>query len=70
MRLGRPPPFEGEEEKWPEWAFQARSYLSLLGDSVADDLMTVEQLDEEPPLGDMSEGRRALSRKCFYALTM
>ena len=70
MRLGRPPPFEGEEDKWPDWCFQARSYLALLGDSVADDLATCEGLDMEPPLEDMSDGRRALSRKCFYALTM
>ena len=70
MRLGRPAMFDGDEEQWPEWSFQARSYLSLLGDNVAEDLVTVENLDEEPPLSDMSDLRRALSRKCFYALTM
>ena len=70
MRLGRPPPFEGEEEKWAEWAFQARAYLSLLGDVVADDLAAAEQVDEEPPMSDMGDRSRVMSRKCFYALTM
>ena len=70
MRLGRPPQFDGDEETWPEWSFQVKSYLSLIGDSVADDLTTVETLDVEVPLGDMSDHRKELSRKTFYALCM
>ena len=70
MRLGRPPIFDGNEAEWPEWSFQGRSYLSLIGDTVADDLAKVEGIDYEVSLSEMNEQRRANSRKCFYALTM
>ena len=54
LRLGRPPTFEGNEESWQEWAFQARAFLSLLGDSVADDLIRVETVKEKIEAADLN----------------
>ena len=70
LRLGRPPTFEGSEEAWLEWAFQARAFLSLLGDSVADDLIRVESAREKIEVDDLNEVRRGFARKVYYVLTM
>ena len=70
LRLGRPPTFEGSEEAWQEWAFQARAFLSLLGDSVADDLIRVETAREKIEVDDLNEVRRGSARKVYYVLTM
>ena len=48
LRLGRPPTFEGSEEAGQEWACQARAFLSLLGDTVADDLIREVMLENAP----------------------
>ena len=70
LRLGRPPTFEGNEEAWQEWAFQARAFLSLLGVSVADDMTRVETAAEQIDMADLSEDRRGYARKVYYVLTM
>ena len=33
--LCRPPPFDGSEEAWPDWAFVARAHLPVLAPEVA-----------------------------------
>ena len=70
LRLGRPSTFEGSEEAWLEWAFQARAFLSLLGDTVADDLGRVEGTQEKVETNDLNEERRGFARKVYYVLTM
>ena len=34
--LSKPPRFGGEEERWEDWSFCVRAYLTTLSDSAAD----------------------------------
>ena len=70
LRLGRPPHFEGREEEWTDWTFQAKAFLSLVGDSVGQDLENAALLTVPVNMADMTETRQTHSRKVFYMLTM
>ena len=55
--LGRPSTFDGKEEQWSDWAFQAGAYLATLSPRAPDHIEAAEQ--QQMPIAPADLGTEA-----------
>ena len=62
--LGRPRVFGGWDDKWLDWSFTMRAYLSVLSDDLARALERVESLTTVVTIRDVGTSRSWNHRVC------
>ena len=68
--LGRPPSFDGKEEQWAEWQFQARAYLDTIDPNVPQALDRAEAATKPIHMSVLNELGQNVTRKIFLVLTV
>ena len=68
--LGKPPRFGGSETEWADWSFQARAYMDLLDNEIADALDQAEAAGRAVPLHTLRAELQESSRKVYFVMAM
>lgn len=68
--VGRPANFDGDENRWMEWAFQMRAYFVMAGLITAQHLDTLSAMEAVVLPQDIPEERRDSVASMYYVLAM
>eukprot|EP00971_Amphidinium_carterae_P338260 6475513-Amphidinium_carterae.1 len=70
-KLGKPPEFHGQIEKWEEFSFKLESFLSAMDPAMGTLLQSVRgDVERERPLSGQSDRDKELSTQMYFALVM
>ena len=70
LAVGKPPEHHGEDEKWAEWEFGLRAYLSMTGISDTLNLVWAQEHAAVIALAGSSTAVQESSRNLYYVLAM
>ena len=70
LAVGKPPEYHGEDEKWAEWEFGLRAYLSMTGISDTLNLVWAQEHAAVIALAGSITAVQESSRNLYYVLAM
>jgi len=67
-KLGKLPYFDGKEQQWVEWAFQARAYCALLAPGMEEQMRAAEAMRTTIVMAELSQVAKHNARLLFATL--
>ena len=70
LKLGKPPTFDGAEQKWEDWDLKLKAWSSSVDRLAGEDLARTRRATEAIDMNELSGERRQRSSRIYYALVM